>query len=98
MVAMTDLLSLIGASSDVAHLFLLNIRAQPVLSDARRGQCPCIWELNTGCSPYCDASGSPPGGGTGGQIQTLGYNRRVFGFDLNRNQNETLPLKQIDFF
>lgn len=26
--------------------------------------------------------GSPPGGGPGGQIQTLGYDRRVFGFDL----------------
>ena len=62
--------------------YLLNIHAQPGLSDAPRSQCPCIWELNGGCSLYCDASGSLPGGGTGGQIQTLGYNRRVFGFDL----------------
>ena len=39
-----------------------------------------------------------PGGRTGVQIQTLGYNRRVFGFDLKRNQNETLPLNKLIFF
>lgn len=42
--------------------YLLKIHAQPGLSDAPRSQCPCIWELNSGCSLYCDASGSPPGG------------------------------------
>lgn len=35
----------------------------------------------TGCSPCCDVSGYWLGGGTWGQIQTLGYNRRVFDFD-----------------
>ena len=35
----------------------------------------------TRCSRCCDVSESWSGGGTGGQIQTFGYNRRVFGFD-----------------
>lgn len=29
-------------------LILLNIRAQPALSDAPRSQFPCIWEFKTG--------------------------------------------------
>lgn len=83
MVVMTDLLSLIGAASDVARLFFVKDwgTGLPFLM-----RCEATHRVSgrtmTRCSRCCDVSGSWPGGGTGGQIQTLGYNRRVFGFDL----------------
>lgn len=83
MVMMTDLLSSIGAASDVARLFFVEDWGigPPFLM-----HCEATHRVSGStmirCSRCCDGGVSWPGGGTGGQIQTLGYNRRVFGFDL----------------
>lgn len=78
MVVLTDLLILIWAASDFAEdwgiglPFLMRCEATHRVSGSTM----------TRCSRCCDVSESRSGGGTWGQIQTLGYNRRVFGFDL----------------
>lgn len=82
MVVMTDLLSLIGASSDVARLFFKDWGIGPPFLMRCEATHRVSGSTMTRCSRCCDVSESWLGGGTGGQIQTLGYNRRVFGFDL----------------
>lgn len=82
MVVLPDLLSLIWGGLQYCSLILLKAGAfgPPFLM-----RCEATHRVSgsamTRCRRCCDVSESRPGGGTGGQIQTLGYNRRVFGFD-----------------
>lgn len=82
MVVMTDLLSLIWAAFDVARLFCCVWCIGPSFLMRPEATHRVSGSSRLDAVVTATRSGRVLGDGTGEQIQTLGYDRRVFGFDL----------------